>query len=59
MILVEYLNNEKYGKIAHFINNENVDIFSKVVEEDDMIIYEELSEEIQQELRNKDITDGN
>ena len=42
MILVEYLNNEKYGKIAHFINNENVDIFSKVVEEDDMIIYEEL-----------------
>ena len=59
MILVEYIDSEKYGKIAHFINEDNVDVFSKVILDEDITIYEELSETIQQELRTIVETDEN
>lgn len=57
MILVEYIESEKYGKIAHFINEENIDVYSKVIVDEDITIYEELSETIQQEFRTKDDLD--
>ena len=59
MILVEYIENEKYGKLAHFINKDNIDVYSKVIEENDMVIYEELSEEIQKEIRSTNTLDDN
>ena len=59
MILLEYIDTEKYGKLAHFLTNDNVDLFSKVIESGDDIIYSELSEEIQNELRKELIDDKN
>jgi len=53
MILLEYIDSEKYGKIAHFINKDNIEIYARVIEEDGTIIYEELDEKAQSELRIK------
>ena len=50
-ILLEYVNNDKYGKLAHFINDKDEDVYSKVIEVDDTVIYEELSPSIQEELK--------
>ena len=57
MVLLEYINTEEYGKIAHFLTDNNIDLFSKVIKDNDTIIYEELNEDIQIELRKKLIKD--
>ena len=43
LILVEYINNEKFGKIAHFLEDDK-DVYSRVFEDEDNVYYEELSE---------------
>jgi hypothetical protein len=50
-ILVEYIDSKKYGKVAHFINEEG-DIYSKVIEDDknDTVYYQELTTEEVNEL---------
>ncbi len=53
MILVDYIETEKYGKLAHFLNEKGIDVFSQVIEDGDSVFYTELSEDIQQELRNE------
>ncbi len=51
MVLVEYLDNIKYGKIAHFIDENSLDVFSRIIETEDEVIYVEFDDEIQCELR--------
>ncbi len=57
MILLEYIETEKYGKLAHFLTDDNIDLFSKVIEENGDIIYSELSDEEQEELRKELLDD--
>ena len=47
------INDEKYGKLAHFFSDSKGNYFSRVIEEDEMIIYDELSKKEQQELLDK------
>lgn len=50
-ILVEYIESKKYGKVAHFVNDKE-DIYSRVIEDEETktVIYEELSQEEQNDL---------
>ena len=50
LILLEYIENTKYGKVARFLKDDK-EVFSKVVEKDGEIIYEELSEKEQEEFK--------
>lgn len=59
MVLLEYIETKEYGKIAHFLTDDNKDVFSRVLTDNDSIIYEELSEEIQMILRKKYLKDEN
>lgn len=51
MTLVEYIENNKYGKIAHFIDDMGIHLFARVIEDNDSVIYDEFDNEIQEELR--------
>ena len=52
LILLEYIENTKYGKVARFLKDDK-EIFSKVIEKDGEIFYEELSE--QKEFKSIDV----
>ena len=53
VIFLGIIEDEKYGKIAHFFSNKKGNYFCKVVEKNDVIIYDELSLNIQEEILNK------
>ena len=50
-ILLEYIENEKFGKLAHFIDNDNKDTYAKVFEDGEEVYYQELSEKELKELK--------
>ena len=54
LILLEYIENTKYGKVARFLKDDK-EVFSKVIEKDGEIIYEELSEKEQEEFKSIDV----
>ncbi len=54
LILLEYIENTKYGKVARFLKDDK-EIFSKVIEKDGEIFYEELSEKEQKEFKSIDV----
>jgi len=47
MILVDYIKDEKYKKVAHFINEKNENVYAIIYEVHGKIIYEELPQEEQ------------
>ena len=57
-ILLEIIEREKYGKVAHFVN-QNESIYSRVIEdkENDTVIYEELTDEETNDLIENEKTD--
>jgi len=57
MELVGYIEDEKYGKLAHFIDINNKSIFAKVYKKDNLEIYEELTHIENKELLNRLIKD--
>lgn len=46
------IEDKKYGKLAHFFSNNKGNYFCKIIETDDMVIYDELSLEIQEKILN-------
>ncbi len=56
LILLEYIENTKYGKVARFLKDDK-EVFSKVIEKDDEIIYEELPLDEQEEFNSINIID--
>ena len=50
-ILLEYIENKKFGKLAHFIDDENKDTYAKVLEDGEDVLYQELSEKELDELK--------
>lgn len=53
VILLEYIEDEKYGKLAHLFSNSKGNFFARVIEKDEMVIYDELSIKEQQEILDK------
>ena len=54
LIILEYIENTKYGKVARFLKDDK-EVFSRVIEKDDEIIYEELPEKEQEEFKSIDV----
>ena len=54
IVFLEYIMTKKFGKIAHFVDKEGNDIYSKILNDGDKIFYQELDkkelEEIKEEL---------
>lgn len=50
--LIEYLDNTTYGKIAHFYSMNEGNYYSRVIEKDNIIIYDRLSKEEESNLNN-------
>ncbi len=50
LVLIELFKNKKYGKIASFLDQNNKIFYARVIEKDDDILYEELSDEEQKDL---------
>lgn len=48
--LIEYLENTKYGKLAHFFSMNDGNYFTRIIENQNSIIYDRLSNEEEQEL---------
>ena len=44
------IEDKKYGKLAHFFSNNKGNYFCKIIEKDDMVIYDELPINIQEEI---------
>lgn len=53
IILIGYIEDEKYGKLAHFFSNNKGNYFSKVIETNEILIYDELSMEEQKKILDK------
>ena len=52
-VLIEIINDEKLGKIAHMLDEENKNIFCRVIESDLGTLYEEITEIEETELLNR------
>lgn len=50
VIFLGIIEDEKYGKIAHFFSNNKGNYFCKVIEKNDIIIYDELPLSVQEEI---------
>ena len=50
VIFLGIIEDKKYGKLAHFFSNNKGNYFCKIIEKDDMVIYDELPLIIQREL---------
>ena len=54
IIFIGYIETREFGKIAHFVDKDGKNIYSKVLTSDDTVFYQELSKEelekIQDEL---------
>lgn len=46
------IEDKKYGKLAHFFSDNKGNYFCKIIEKDDMVIYDELPLKIQEEILN-------
>ncbi len=57
-VLIEYIETEHFGKIAHFVNEDGKHIYSKILTSEDTVYYQELSsselELIKDELTNEE-----
>ncbi len=53
IILIGYIDDEKYSKLAHFFSNNKGNYFAKVVESNGILIYDELPIEEQKKILNK------
>ncbi len=56
-VLIEYIETEHFGKIAHFINTDGKHIYSKILTSEDTVYYQELSSN-ELELIMDEIKDG-
>ncbi len=56
LILLEYIENTKYGKVAKFLKDDKV-VYSKVIEKDGEVFYEELPEKVQEEFKSINVID--
>ena len=50
VVFLGTIEDEKYGKIAHFFSNDKGNYFCKVVEKKNIIIYDELPLSIQEDI---------
>lgn len=54
IVFLEYIETKAFGKIAHFIDKNGENIYSKILNDGDTIYYQELSKdelkEIEEEL---------
>ncbi len=50
IILLEIINDEVYGKLAHFYSDLKGNYYSRIIETNNNVIYDELSEKEQKEL---------
>ncbi len=44
------IEDKKYGKLVHFFSNNKGNYFCKIIEKDDMVIYDELPINLQEEI---------
>ena len=51
--LLGVIKDEKYGVLAHFFSNNKGNYFARIIEKEDMIIYDELSLLERQTILNK------
>lgn len=57
-VLLKTYKDEKYGFIAHFITEDNENIFARIIIKDDITIYEDFNDSINSELEKKYFTFG-
>lgn len=48
--LIEYINDDTYGKIAHFFSMNEGNYYSRVIENNEILIYDRLSYEEESEF---------
>lgn len=48
--LIEYIENTKYGKLAHFFSMNEGNYYSRVIENNNILIYDRLSYEEEKEF---------
>ena len=51
IVFLEYIMTKKFGKIAHFVDKEGNDIYSKILNDGDKIFYQELDKKEQEEIK--------
>ena len=45
LVLIEFFKSKKFGKVASFLDENNKIFYARVIEKDDELLYEELSDE--------------
>lgn len=50
VIFLGTIEDKKYGKIAHFFSNDKGNYFCKIIEKQDVIIYDELPLSIKEDI---------
>ena len=53
IILVEYIETREFGKIAHFVDKDGNNIYSKILSNEDTIYYQELSSEELEKIKDE------
>ncbi len=43
VVLLEYIDTKEFGKIAHFVDRDGKNIYSKILNDGDTIYYQELT----------------
>ena len=51
--LIEYLDSTMYGKIAHFYSMNEGNYYSRVIEKDNILLYDRLSKEEENDLNSE------
>lgn len=49
-LLLEYIEDEEYGKLAHFFSSDEGRYYCRVIEEKDFVVFDRLSESEQSDL---------
>lgn len=52
-VLIEVINDSKYGKIAHFLDYKNKHVFAYVIESELGVIYKEVELEVEDYIKDK------